>query len=188
VRLFVAVNFPAALRQRLWEAAAPARELQLPVRWVAAEAIHLTLKFLGETDATRAEELGAALDQAVTGVRAIPVTIEGFGAFPNATHPTVIWAGVHQEPTLELLQHGVERVFGLLGFPPEGRPFRPHVTLGRARRGPSRNAFSGLERVLESLVWSETVQIDAISLMQSVTGQSRGHGAVYEEVKHGRLS
>jgi 2'-5' RNA ligase len=158
VRLFVAVNFPAALRQRLWAAAAPARELQLPVRWVAAEAIHLTVKFLGETGAARTEELGAALDQAVTGVRAIPVTIEGFGAF---------------DP---------------LGFAPEGRPFRPHITLGRTRRDPPRNAFAGLERVLESMVWSETVHVDAISLMKSVTGQGRGHGAVYEEVKHGRLS
>jgi len=151
VRLFVALNFSAELRERLWAAAEPLRALDLPARWVPADDLHLTLKFLGETPEDRLEELGRALDQAVTGVRPLPVTVEGFGAFPNAKSPTVIWAGVVSEPALELLQHGVERAFGPLGFPPEGRPFRPHVTLGRARRDASAGAFREVGDVLETL-------------------------------------
>lgn len=181
----MAVNFPAALRTRLWEAAEPLREMKLPVRWVAADGLHLTLKFLGETGETSLEAVGGALDEAVAGARALPVTIEGFGAFPTTTHPSVIWAGILQDPALELLQHGVERAYGPLGFPTDGRPFRPHITLGRARRDAPRNAFAELEQALDSLRWSETVPIDAISLMKSTT--MRGE-AVYEEIRHGRLS
>ena len=181
----MAVNFPAALRERLWDATTPLREMKLPVHWVATGAMHVTLKFLGETDGGPAGRAGGALERAVAGVKSMPVTVEGFGAFPNVTHPAVIWAGVGHEPALELLQHGVERVFGPLGFPPEGRPFRPHVTLGRARRDAVRGAFRELEPALEGLVWSETAQVTSIELMKSTTGRT---GAVYEEVRHGRLS
>ena len=159
--------------------------MQLPVRWVDQSGMHLTLKFLGETDEKRLEELGDALDGAVAGVRSMPVTVEGFGAFPNATHPSVIWAGVVTDPALELLQHGVEKVFGPLGFPPEGRPFRPHVTLGRSRRDSPKGAFRALEEALNALVCSETAEVTSVELMKSTTLKG---GAVYEEVRHGRLS
>lgn len=181
----MAVCFPATVREGLWTVSEPLRAMGLPVRWVPAEAMHLTLKFLGETAAERLDEIGTALEQAVAPVRALPVTIEGFGAFPNARHPSVIWAGVTQEPALELLQHGVECAFGPLGFPPEGRPFRPHITLGRTRRDAPRGAFPGLEKALESLNWSETVIVETIDLMESTT---RKGGVVYEGIRHGRLS
>ena len=188
MRLFVAVNFPATMRARLWEATEPLRAMQLPVRWVAQDGMHLTLKFLGETDAQRLGELGDALERAVAGVRSMPVTVQGFGAFPNAAHPSVIWAGVVTDPALELLQHAVEQAFGPLGFPPEGRPFRPHVTLGRlgrSRRDSPRGAFRVLEEALDALVWSETAEVTSVELMKSTTMKG---GAVYEEVRHGRLS
>jgi len=181
----VAVNFPAAARERLWAAAEPLRELRLPVRWVSAEALHLTLKFLGEVSEAKLGELGEALEHAVVGARALPVTIDTFGAFPDATRPSVVWAGIVQDPALELLQHGVERAFAPLGFPPEGRPFRPHITLGRTRRDALRGAFQGLEKALERLVWTETINVDGIDLMRSTT---RKGGAVYEGIRHGRLS
>jgi len=79
----------------------------------------------------------------------------------------------------------VEIAFAPLGFPPEGRPFRPHITLGRTRRDAPRGAFQGLEKALEQMVWNETVTVDGIDLMQSTT---RKGGAVYEGIRHGRLS
>lgn len=185
MRLFVAVNFPADLCERLWSAALPLREMDLPVRWIGAAGMHLTLKFLGEVDDGRLPELTDALERAVVQVRPLPVTIQGFGAFPTPARPTLVWAGIVPEPALELLQHGVERAFSPLGFPPDGRPFRPHVTLGRVRRDAPRGAFRGLDRALKSLGWSETVVVDRIALMRSTTGQ---RGAVYEELRNGRLS
>ena len=185
MRAFVALNFPAELREGLWSAAAPLRALDLPVRWVAARNLHLTLKFLGEVAEERRDELAAALDVAVAGVRSLPVQVDGFGAFPDPRRPAVIWAGVASDPALELLQHGVERAFGPLGFPPEGRPFRPHVTLGRTRREARAAAFVPLADALGALTWSETVTVSRVNLMRSVTGPG---GAGYEEIGHGRLS
>ena len=185
MRVFVAVNFPADLRERLWTAALPLRALDLPVRWIGAIGMHLTLKFLGAVDEGRLPELTQALGRAVVQVRPLPVTVQGVGAFPTPTRPALVWAGIVNDPALELLQHGVERAFGPLGFPPDGRPFRPHVTLGRVRRGAPHGAFRGFDRALAGLGWSETVMIDRIALMRSTTGPG---GAVYEELRDGRLS
>jgi len=185
VRAFIALNFPPALREDLGKAVAPLRALDLPVRWVEAGGLHLTLKFLGDVPDARLDELNGALQQVVLGARPVTVTFEGFGAFPDVRRPSVIWAGVVSDPALELLQHSVEKAFGPLGFPPDGRPFRPHVTLARARRDARPAAFPGLAAGLEALTWSETVMVSSVDLMRSTTGPG---GAVYEELGRGRLS
>lgn len=181
----MALNLPDATRRALWAATESLRDLDLPVKWVKPDGIHLTLKFLGDADDGRAADLTAALRRAAAGARALPLAVEGFGAFPDASHARVVWAGVTAEPALELLQHAVEREFAPLGFPTEARAFRPHVTLGRAKRDVRAGAFRDLEPTLAALAFTETVVIESIELMRS-TLQSAG--AVYEVVHRERLS
>lgn len=185
MRLFVAINFPVAIRQGLWTATAALRAGALPVRWVKPEAMHVTLKFLGEVAADRQPELCVALRRAAAASRAVTVTIAEFGAFPDARRPRVLWVGVSPEPGLELLQHHVEQAFGPLGFPPEGRPFRPHLTLARAERDARAAAFGDLAGLLERAAFEETVTIASVELMRSVP--ARG-GAEYQPVSSERLS
>ncbi|PYP33432.1 MAG: RNA 2',3'-cyclic phosphodiesterase [Gemmatimonadetes bacterium] len=180
LRVFLALNLPEATRQALWRAAAPLRDLGFPIRWVRPEGIHLTLKFLGEVAEQRDAELVAALARAARGARALPLTLGGFGAFPDFQRPRVVWAGVAPDPSLELLQNQIEEVFAPLGFPTEARPFRPHLTLGRAgREGRSRD-FARLEAALGLLEFAETVLVGSVDLMQSTL---QSGGAVYQ-VRH----
>jgi len=181
----VALNLPDATRRALWAATERVRQRDLPVSWVRPDNIHMTLKFLGEADDDRAPELGAALERAAVGTRPLPLVLQGFGAFPDASRPRVLWVGVDAEPALELLQHAVEREFAPLGFPTEGRPFRPHVTLGRAKRDAKPSAFKGLDATLDALDFNETVVIESVDLMSSTLGPG---GSTYE-VRHAeRLS
>jgi len=180
LRLFVALNFPPQVRQALWQATAPLRDLGLPVKWVRDDGIHLTLKFLGEVPEERDAELRAALTRAAAGARALTLELGGFGVFPDLRRPRVVWAGIAPEPALDLLQHHVEREFAPLGFPTEARAFRPHVTLGRAAREARAQDFTGLEAALGRLSYAESVSVGALDLMQS-TLQPRG--AVYN-VRH----
>ncbi|HYR31898.1 MAG TPA: RNA 2',3'-cyclic phosphodiesterase, partial [Gemmatimonadales bacterium] len=184
-RLFVAINFPETLRQGLWSATESLRSGALPVRWVKPEAMHLTLKFLGDLAAERQDELAGALRRAAASSRAVTVTVADFGAFPDPRRPRVVWAGVSPEPALELLQHQVEQEFGPLGFPPEGRPFRPHLTLGRAERGGPAVHFRDLEGLLGRLTFEQTVTVSSVELMRSVPTHT---GADYQPVASGRLS
>jgi len=185
MRLFVAVNLPDPTRRALWDAAAPLRARGYPVRWVEPEAIHLTLKFLGDVPDAREADVRDALDAAVRGARTFSVMLEGFGAFPSPHHPRVLWAGCDAAPPLELLQHRVEVEMERIGFPVEGRPFHPHLTLGRARRDARPRDFTGIAEQLESLAFAAEVAVRSVDLMQSTLTPT---GAYYARRHAGELA
>ena len=183
MRLFVAVNLPDDVRRALWEAAEPVRRPNPPVRWVEPNAVHFTLKFLGDVEAGREPAVRQAIDAAVAGARRFTLRIDGFGVFPNASRPRVIWAGCEAAPQLEVLQHRVEQEMERLGFPIEGRPFQPHVTLGRARDGAPGDRMAAVAAAVERLQFAADVTVMSVDLMESQlspTGArySRRHAAV----------
>jgi 2'-5' RNA ligase len=177
MRLFAAVNLPTVLRQAIHAAATPLRDAGLPVKWVEADGVHLTLKFLGDVAADRLPELSGALDRACAGMRGFEVAIGGFGAFPSGARARVIWLGCESAPPLELLQHAVEREYAAVGFPIEGRPFRPHLTLGRARPQ-ARAGLGGLDALLEGTSFEGTWAVDAVDLMESTLSPAAARYAV----------
>jgi len=139
LRLFVALDLPAGAKAAL---AATVGQLQsvIPagVRWVNPAGIHLTLKFLGDTDSGLVTPLRAALrEMAAAGdSKPFPLHLDGLGVFPNRREPRVIYAGVGGDlDSLAQTQRQVEQAIVRLGFPQEKRPFRPHLTLGRVRDG-----------------------------------------------------
>ncbi len=170
MRLFVAVNLPAAERKAAYEAAAPLRAARLPVKWVAEDAMHVTLRFLGEVGGDRVKPIGDALTAAVRPARSFDLGFGGIGAFPSLARPRVLWIGVDRHPALELLANDVEKALMALDFEPELRPFHPHLTLGRAERSARPAAFAGLERIATEIAWQGATVVDGVDLMQSVLG------------------
>ena len=185
MRLFVALTPPPDVQRAVWAAFAPLRSRTIPVKWVGPDGIHLTLKFLGEVSDERSPELSAALAEAVVGAKPIALVVRGAGAFPDPQRPRVFWAGVEPDPAIELLQDRIERVYAPLGFPTEARAFRPHLTLGRARRRAGPRDFAGVERGLSDLIVEATALLDGVDLIQSTL---QGDGAVYHRVHRERLS
>jgi 2'-5' RNA ligase len=101
---------------------------------VVPENFHVTLKFLGGVDGDRVVSLVDALRVAATGRRAFDLEIVGLGAFPTATRPRVLWAGVTTGAApLGALAGAVEDAMAGLGFEREARAFSAHITLGRVR-------------------------------------------------------
>jgi 2'-5' RNA ligase len=176
MRCFIAVNLPAETRQALAAATAPLRAAHLPVRWTVADGLHVTLRFLGEIGDETASGIAASLSGAVASVRRFELGLGGLGAFPDLARPRVVWAGVEPHPALELLANDVARVVLPFGFAPELRPFRPHVTIGRARPGARRSAFAPLEPLASAVGWAAVVPVESVDLMQSTLAPS---GATY---------
>jgi 2'-5' RNA ligase len=181
VRLFIAVNLPDDLRRAIHAAAAPLRRRTVPVKWVDPEGLHLTLKFLGAVDPDRLADIVAALERACRGARPFPLPIGGFGAFPTPGRARVLWVGCEPVPPLELLQHGVEREFAPLGFPVEGRPFRPHLTLGRARPE-ARGGIRELESVLAELTFGGETTVGSVEVMESTLSPQGARYAIRHSV------
>ena len=108
------------------------RAYKAEVRWSAIPSIHLTLKFLGEVGPDIIPKLSELLEGASKAERRFELRLHGLGCFPNLRNPRVIWCGIIGETeNLLRLQQKVENACAELGFAPEDRAFRPHLTLGR---------------------------------------------------------
>jgi 2'-5' RNA ligase len=168
VRLFIALNLPADVRDALHVDAAPLREaVPRGIGWVKPDGIHLTLKFLGEVEQGRVPAIVNAL-RAVAVAHPVPrLVVHGVGAFPSLARPRVVWAGVEATPRLELLQHDVEAACAALGFEVEGRAFRPHVTLGRVRPGADVAALHALASAAPACTVTADVEVPTLDLMHS---------------------
>ena len=135
MRLFAAVPILDPAREQILKLLARLREGGWPVRWVHDEGLHMTLKFFGEVGDERLEVIAEALRFAAAGAGPLALGLGDLGAFPSRSRPRILWVGIEAPPSLELLQDRMERGCEAIGFPPEGAPFQPHVTLGRVREG-----------------------------------------------------
>ena len=100
------------------------------VKWVRAENLHVTLKFLGETQPEKLTPLqnGLALIRSPEPVR---LEFRSLDFFPNDKRPRVFWAGMEASANLKSLAADIDYAAHRLGFPLEERPFTPHLTLAR---------------------------------------------------------
>jgi 2'-5' RNA ligase len=184
MRLFVALNLPRAERRRIYSAAKPLRQAELPVRWSEPEAYHLTLKFLGDTRQEAVEPLQAALDKVAASTRLFDLELGGFGAFPTIRRPRVIWVGVDPSPALRCLKQDLEWALSELGYDRETRAFHPHITLGRAGDDEGAGAFRGLDEMAAEMSYAGSVPADRVDLMRS---QLSREGARYTVVHGSKL-
>lgn len=167
MRFFLAINPPSQVRSAIWNATTPVRDAWPDVSWVGEPRIHLTLKFLGEQPDAAAAPLANAI-RAIARSHAAPlVRVGGVGAFPNFRRPHVVWIGVEPEPRLELLHHDIEVACSLLGYEIEGRPFRPHLTIGRVKMSGNADHVRALRAAARKVRFSDEFMVPSIDMMQS---------------------
>jgi 2'-5' RNA ligase len=180
IRLFIAVELSPGIREWLGRAKANLAPRIPPgaIRWVDPGAIHLTLKFLGETPARRTGEIRAELDDLARSFRPFPLAAEGLGCFPNTVRPRVVWAGIHGDPLLGVFQKRLETGLARIGFPAERRAFSPHLTLGRVKDGVAGARLEEIGRAVEAASMESTAGMDVkdVCLFRSVL---RSGGAEY---------
>lgn len=183
MRLFLAINLSEELRSGIAVAAAPLRAAAPGVRWTSHARLHLTLKFLGEQEESRLEEIERTLRAVASRHAPSEVLVSGMGAFPSSRRPRILWIGVEHSPRLELLAHDIESSFETIGFEPEGRPFRPHITVGRLRERASVDEARALARASKRVEFEGSLPVLSIDLMQS-----RPDGAAYHLMSSAPLS
>lgn len=127
-RLFVALRPPHAIRAAL----IAAMHGISGARWQDDEQLHLTLRFIGEVDRHRAEDIAAALG--ALHASAVTARIAGVSLFERQGRPHMVWAGVEPYEPIAALHRKVEQLLARVGVEPERRAFVPHVTLARLNR------------------------------------------------------
>ncbi len=169
LRLFVGVGFPPELKLRLSLLCSG-----IPgARWVAADNLHLTLRFIGEASEDRAADIDAALSR--VRARSFGLQLSGIGVF-TPEKPRLLWAGIEKDPQLSALHDKIEQALIRAGLPPEERKFSPHVTLARFRH-PS------LDRLRDFLVRHAQFRADPfpVTRFSLVASFQTKAGSIYED-------
>ena len=150
MRLFVALDIDSAIRERIARFLDGVREFAPDARWVHAESLHLTLKFIGEQPDRKLD----AIKQALAAIHspATNLSFQGYGFFPTPRSARVFWVGVEADERLAQLARLVERALKPLGMQPEDRVFSPHLTLARGKSAaPQRRADDRPNRAFQHL-------------------------------------
>lgn len=171
-RLFVAVDLPDEAKKDL---SALCQGLA-GVRWLPAEHLHLTLRFIGEVD----DALAGAIRQGLSGENLAPFVcrLQGVGRFPPKGRPRVLWAGVRAEEGLLRLQRTVEMAARGMGLAPEERAPRFHITLARLKDMPPAPVANYLAR--HDQFQSEPFTVQAFHLYASLLTSK---GAIHTRVR-----
>lgn len=134
IRTFIAIKIPEQELLIIRHIQNALKKAGGDVKWVNPEKMHLTLKFLGDTDSGLIGKVTQAVQNALKSETAFDVSIRGFGGFPDIKRPRVLWLGIDKgRDALARIAGSIDRELEMAGFTKEKRPFSPHLTLGRVR-------------------------------------------------------
>jgi RNA 2',3'-cyclic 3'-phosphodiesterase len=151
IRAFIAIDLSSDIQLRLKDVLQNYKTLlpHIPVRWVAAENIHLTLKFLGDVSLANLNILTNMIQAEISNHHQFDISVGGSGAYPNIRQPRVIWVGVEAPTELTAIQNGIETTTARLGYAREERAFSPHLTLGRVSRNATAPDVKAISKAIE---------------------------------------
>lgn len=180
-RLFITLDLPdetideiVELRDQLYT--------DKPPRWEGIDKLHITLKFLGDTDVELIPKLEAMLERLSGDYDQVKLSFNRFGMFYKNREPKIFWLGAKQNDDLDDLQKGLDEYCELLGFEREKRKFHPHLTLLRIK---GRENIPLLEKMKETEINTINFNSKTLSLMKS---ELKPAGSVYSTIKSFELS
>ena len=189
LRAFIALEIPAKVQKDIYQATSNLRRgTGSLIRWVPAENMHLSLKFLGDISPANVEFLTQMIQTEADSHHRFDIHLKGLGSFPGPKRPRVIYIGIQAPAELEALQHGVESATHRLGFESEDRSFSPHLTLGRVKHALRISAADQqqIRRALEETRIDSlgTARVDSVHLYKS---DLKPTGSVYTKLYSAQL-
>lgn len=176
-RLFTAIRPPVAIRTQLLEIMGGV----IAARWQSGEQLHLTLRFIGPVDGRAAEDVALALGG--VSFPSFEVKIDGLGIFERKGKAETLWAGVSQADDLAALHRKIDHALVRAGLPPEGRAYKPHITLARfGRRGGDVGGFVAQHGGLSL----RPIAVNAFHLFESNTHSEGADYTIVESYPLGR--
>jgi 2'-5' RNA ligase len=179
LRSFIAIEIPLEIQQNIYkETSNVRREIGGLVRWVPAENMHLTLKFLGDVAPSNVEFLIQMLRNEAENIDCFALHLTRLGSFPSLKRPRVIYIGIHAPAVLDALHRGIELACRRLGYESEERPFSPHLTLGRVKQNLTAVEQQKIRRCIEGTQVDVlgTARVDSVHLYKS---ELKPSGSVY---------
>jgi RNA 2',3'-cyclic 3'-phosphodiesterase len=200
IRAFLAVELSeelratlATLQQELKQSIEPELKRGTRISWVQPASLHLTIKFLGETDEQVIDPLRAAVERAIGSQMAVNVPLERLGGFPRPQSPRVLWVGPSENwekgidaKRITEIYARIEQACEGLRFLRETKPFSPHLTVARIKTGERHVGVSLAQSgVLDRPILLGSLAVESVALMKS---ELKPTGSVYTKLWSVRLS
>lgn len=171
MRVFIAVNLSVEAKKELQDLTLKLQKFHWPVRWEKPEKIHITLTFLGELQQLKLEKLRSSVEKACLGVKPFEIFFKGLGAFPDFVRPRVVWVGLKGDlKSLAALQKGIEKELKKADILFDKKPFVPHMTIGRVKKGISKGALRDLGKKiakLRKIDFQSRILVDSVEITKS---------------------
>ncbi|NOZ22863.1 MAG: RNA 2',3'-cyclic phosphodiesterase [Planctomycetes bacterium] len=183
VRSFIAIHLDEATRAALERAQRKLEACGAKVRWVRPQALHLTLKFLGDIDAERVSDVAAVIEDVVKGVGPFRLDVRGLGGLPRLERPRVVYAGAaDEEGALVPMAEALNNRMAEFGVKRESRKYKAHITLGRVK---SPRGIEPLIGMIQQRADEEygSVEVGSLYLMMSELKPSGAEYTVLHEAK-----
>jgi len=158
-RLFVAVEIPGKIKEKILELQKNFEQHLNDVSWVKPENMHLTLIFLGEADYNHIPDIIAGLEELKE--NAFEVSLADIGGFPNLNRPHALWVGVKENPAINYLHKKISKSLSELNFNLDDRKFFPHITFGRLKRPKTLKKLPSIQIDLGSFWAKEFILFDS---------------------------
>jgi len=188
IRSFIAIELPNELKSKLTQIQARLKAANQPrIKWVDPNGTHLTLKFLGNIEPSMIDPITEAITDAAQKTPPFTLDVQQLGAFPNLRRVQVVWVGLGGEINkMKQLHQLIEANLAHLGFSPEQRPFKPHLTLARVGNEASPDERQRFGELIASTKFetSQSIKAESINLMRS---QLTREGAIYSQISSAKL-
>ena len=177
-RLFVAANIPDDLKEQIISIRSDLYRGSENIKWERKEKFHFTLKFLGDVEESRNEEIVNALSDNLDGQKKIKCEFDKFGFFYKNRVPKILWLGLKYNEQLEILAEKIDSCLSNIGFSTEKRKFKAHLTILRIR---GYENYSELMKFKDANLSELSFYCDTVSLIKSVL---KPQSSVYYSIKN----
>lgn len=188
MRTFIAIELPQDIKDILGRLQDKLKKCGADVKWVKSDNIHLTLKFLGEIEEEKLNEINRIIEDIAKDKPEFKVALFELGAFPNVNHPKIIWVGIKDANNeIELIAEELEEKLESLGIPKEERKFSAHITIGRIKSQLNLNKLTEALNILRDEFLKEDLgfTVAKITVFKSTLNPS---GPLYEHLKEVNLN
>jgi len=182
MRVFLAVEIDEKLLDKIADIQKQFAECEASVKYVETENLHCTLKFFGEIDDNKLNDIIEVIESKIENHEPFKVSIKKVGVFPNERYIKVLWLGMEDVKPFsdisKILQKELDDDFVKMGFKKE-RSYVPHLTIGRVKGAKNKS------ELLSKLKDLGNVEIGEMEISKIVLKKSKltPQGPVYTTIK-----
>lgn len=163
-RGFIAIDIEAC--PKLTEFENEIKKTGADVKLVETENVHVTLKFLGDTEEVLVDGIEKIMNNAVKETKSFNIQLKGTGVFPNQNYIKVIWVGIEHGDPIGAIAHEIDDKLSKLGFEKEKRGFSPHLTIARVKTSKNKEKLLQIIEKYRDVEFTD-IKVDSVKLKKS---------------------